>query len=124
MLDRGLEHEVADFLIARGETALLVSQKCQGDPTFRSPEKTRAWAAKSTAKAVAQFKGALPRVGSGDTIRCDHLRRGRGVRRRPSQMSHAVVTVEVFERTELTGDLPLEHCGTAITCSRSATFLT
>ncbi len=124
VIDRGLEHEVADFLIARGGATLLVSQKCQEDPASRSSEKTCAWAAKSAAKGVAQLRGALRRVGTGQTVWCDHLRRGRvefagGL----PNISHAIVTVEVFEATELPADLPLEHGGTPITYLSVSDFL-
>ncbi len=35
----GTQKEVADFLIHRADEALLVSQKCQDDPTSRTGEK-------------------------------------------------------------------------------------
>lgn len=39
IIDRDCAHEVADLLITRADQALLISQKCQEDPTARDAEK-------------------------------------------------------------------------------------
>ena len=92
----GTQKEVADFLVLRGEQALLVSQKCQEDPTSRAGEKLQRWARKRAEGAVAQLKGALRRVGDGREIWCEHPRRGRvpfpnGL----PPITHAIATVEI-----------------------------
>jgi hypothetical protein len=109
------QREVADFLVLRGNQAILVSQKCQDDPTSRMGEKLRRWTQKRTEEAVAQLKGALRRVGLPNQIWCDHRRRGRvlfpdGL----PPITHAIATVEAFEHVNLGGNLPLEHQGTPI----------
>jgi hypothetical protein len=124
VVDGCLQREVADLLIVRAEQALLVSQKCQDDPTGRARAKLERWARKNAGAAVAQLKGALRRVGDSQEVWCDHRRRGRvsfpsGV---PS-IDHAIATVEVFERIELQDDLPLENRGTPISYLSVSDFL-
>jgi hypothetical protein len=124
VLDRGREREVADLLITRGDQALLISQKCQEEPNTRTPEKTTVWARKQAAAATSQLKGALRRVGREGEIWCNHPRRGRvpfpaGL----PPITHAIATIEVFARTELDDDLPLEAEGTPITYVSVSDFL-
>jgi hypothetical protein len=109
------QKEVVDFLIYRAPHAVLVSQKCQEDPTSRSDEKLKKWAQKKAEEAVSQLKGALRRVGLANEIWCEHPRRGRVSF--PSGLpaiNHAVATVEVFEPVELQDELPLDQNGTPI----------
>jgi len=124
IMDGGTQREVVDLLIARGEHALLVSQKCQEDPSARSRDKVPSWARKQAAGAVSQLKGALRRVGQGKEIWCDHPRRGRvlfpdGL----PPVAHAIATVEVFERVDLQPELALKSQGTPISYLSVSDFL-
>jgi len=118
------QKEVADFLIHRGDQGLLVSQKCQDDPTSRTGEKLVRWANKKAEEAAGQLKGALRRVGVPNEIWCEHRRRGRvsfpnGLPR----VDHTIVTVEVIEHVVLQDDLPLEHVGTPISYLSVSDFM-
>ncbi len=112
------EHEVVDFLILHRGIGILISQKCQDDPTRRTIEKTEAWARKKAKEAVGQLRGAL-RTGTGRPIWCDHPRRGRvdfpeGL----PTIRHSVVLVEVFQPVDLNVEavhLPLDYQGIPIT---------
>jgi hypothetical protein len=116
-LDKTVQKEVVDFLIAHGDTALLVSQKCQEVPSARTGAKVSAWSRKAASGAAAQLRGAL-RTADGKPIWCEHSRRGRvqfpdGL----PKIDHAIAVVEVFERVDLEADdeaLPLESHGTPI----------
>jgi len=111
------QREVADFLVTCGAPGILISQKCQEDPTTRAAEKLEAWACKQAKKAVSQLIGAL-RTGPRRPMWCEHPRRGRvdfptGL---PS-IAHGVVLIEAFEAVTLRqeGDeLPLEYNGTPV----------
>ncbi|MFZ0979720.1 MAG: hypothetical protein WAN23_09995 [Candidatus Acidiferrales bacterium] len=112
----GSQREVADFLVTCDAHGILISQKCQEDPTSRSAEKLEGWAGKRARKGVSQLIGAL-RTGSGRPMWCEHPRRGRvdfptGL----PQIAHGVVLIEVFEPVALRqGDeFPLEFNGIPI----------
>ena len=112
------QKEVVDFLITCGGSAMLVSQKCQEDPTQRDAVKTEAWARKAAVKAAAQLRGAMKPRTNNASIWCDHVRRGRvefpeGL----PAIGHSVVTLEVYEAIDLTtsaSDLPLQAHGVPI----------
>ncbi|MGB8266354.1 MAG: hypothetical protein WCE44_08545 [Candidatus Velthaea sp.] len=124
IIDRGCAHEVADLLITRADQALLISQKCQEDPGARDADKTQAWARKQAVKAAAQLKGALRRVGIADEIWCQHPRRGRvAFPKGLPPITHALAIVEVFERSELGDDVPVESQGTPISFLSVSDFL-
>jgi hypothetical protein len=76
VMDGGIQREVVDLLIARGDNAVIVSQKCQEDPAARPRDRVPSWARKQASGAVSQLKGALRRVGERQEIWCDHPRRG------------------------------------------------
>jgi hypothetical protein len=115
-IDRTLEREVADFLILQKGTGILISQKCQDDPTRRTVEQTDRWARKKAKEAVHQLHGAL-RTGTGRPIWCDHPRRGRvdfpeGL----PTIRHGLVLVEVFHPVDLGEEgIPLNFQGIPIT---------
>lgn len=115
-IDRNLEREVVDFLILRKGTGILMSQKCQDDPTRRTVEQTDRWARKKAKEAVHQLRGAL-RTGTGRPIWCDHPRRGRvdfpeGL----PTIRHGLVLVEVFQPVDLGEEgIPLNFQGIPIT---------
>jgi hypothetical protein len=112
------QKEVVDFLIACGGSALLVSQKCQEDPTRRDVGKTGSWARKAAVKGAAQLRGALKPRSNDPSIWCDHARRGRvefpaGL----PAIGHAVVTLEVYEAVDLSAnaaDLPVQAHGVPV----------
>lgn len=115
VIDNGIQREVADFLIHRETDAVLVSQKCQEDPSSRAGDRLQRWAERRSGRAAAQLKGALRKVGEPIEIWCDHPRRGRvtfsnGL----PTITHAVATIEVLDRVALQAELPLEHQGTPI----------
>jgi dsDNA-binding SOS-regulon protein len=112
------QKEVVDLLISHSGTSVLISQKCQEDPSSRTTTKTRTWANKQAKKAFAQLRGALRAGEAKKAVWCDHRRRGRvefpeGL----PTIDHGIVIVEVFETVELgpENDFPLECNGTAIT---------
>ena len=112
----GNQREVADFLVTYGPPGILLSQKCQEDPTLRTGEKLDSWALKAAKKGVSQLTGAL-RTGPGRPMRCQHWRRGSvdfptGL----PQVAHAVVLIEVLQPVALPGDedFPLDYSGTPI----------
>ena len=103
------------MLIIHENKSILVSQKCQEDPSVRDHAKTFSWVRKNAAAAVAQLRGALRTVESKRPAWCLHPRRGRvdflhGL----PQIDHAIAIVEVFERIQLPLDdakFPLEMNG-------------
>ncbi|HEU5401034.1 MAG TPA: hypothetical protein VFU86_06730 [Terriglobales bacterium] len=113
----GSQREVADFLVTCGALGILISQKCQDDPSVRTAKKLEAWAYKKTKKAASQLMGAL-RVGAGRPMWCEHPRRGRvdfstGL----PAIAQGIVLTEVFEPVVLpqeTDGLPLEFGGIPI----------
>jgi hypothetical protein len=112
------QKEVVDLLISHSGMSVLISQKCQEDPSRRTTTKTQAWANKQAKKAFVQLRGALRAGEAKKVIWCDHRRRGRvefpdGL----PVIGHGIVIVEVFETVELgpENDFPLEFNGTAIT---------
>ena len=117
-LDKAIQKEVVDFLIAHGDTAILASQKCQDDPSSRSGTKPSSWARKAAKGAASQLCGALRKT-QGQPVWCEHSRRGRvefpnGL----PKINHAIALVEISERVDLEPDaqhLPLEFQGTPIT---------
>lgn len=109
--------EVVDHLLWTGEIGILISQKCQADPTARTAEKTESWARKNAKEAFMQVKGALRTAGM-TPIWCEHPRLGRvdfpsGL----PKIHHAIVIVEVFQSVDLqceAANLPLMFSGTPV----------
>jgi len=113
------QEEVADFLILHRGACLLVEQKCQEDPSRRTPEKVELWARKKAKQGWKQVHRAFTRPRR-FPVWCDHPRLGRHVEF-PSGLppiQHGIVTVEVFQPVDLQPDaerLPLDHAGVPIT---------
>lgn len=113
----GTQREVGDFLIAHDNIGILISQKCQEDPSSRDVAKTESWARKKAKEAVSQLRGAL-RTAIARPVWCDHPRRGRvqfpnGL----PKIDHGIVLLEVFQPVDLepdAADLPLDFQGTPI----------
>jgi hypothetical protein len=111
------QREVADMLIAHGSIGILISQKCQEDPSSRDVAKTESWARKKAQEAFWQLRGAL-RTATGKAVWCDHPRRGRvqfpnGL----PKIDHGIVLVEVFQPIDLKPEvaaLALDFQGTPI----------
>lgn len=111
------QREVVDFLVMHDYNSILISQKCQEDPSSRDVTKTAVWARKKTKEGASQLCGAM-RTGVGKKIWCDHPRRGRVdfVDGLPA-ISQGIVIVEVFQPVELeseASDLPLDFHGVPI----------
>jgi hypothetical protein len=118
-LDNGIQKEVVDLLVAHGDTAILVSQKCQEDPSARTGAKASSWARKAAKAAASQLCGALRTAKEKKVVWCEHSRRrhvqfSQGL----PKIAHAIVTVEVFEGIDIepaAADLPLDFQGVPIT---------
>lgn len=110
-VDGKTPHQAGDFLVLHRGSGILIEQKCQDDPTKRTPEKTALWARKEAKKGWTQLRRALKRP-KDRPVWCDHQRRGRvpfptGL----PVIRHGLVIVEVFETIDLQIDadsLPLE----------------
>jgi len=113
------QKEVADLFIAQAGMNILVSQKCQEDPSSRDHSKLISWASKAATNAAAQLDGALGTVQNKRPVWCVHPRRGRvdfsdGL----PEISHVIAIVEVMERIQLEADdarFPLELRGVPVT---------
>jgi hypothetical protein len=113
------QEEVADFLILHRGACLLVEQKCQEDPSFRTPRKAELWARKKAKEGWSQLRRAFTRPRD-LPVWCDHPRSERRVEFRGGlpPIQHGIVTVEVFEPVDLQPDavrLPLDYDGVPIT---------
>ena len=107
-IDKDKQKEVCDHLLILRRNAILVSMKCQDNPTSRTGDKLRRWAIKNSTRAANQAKGALNTLAR-EHFWCDHSRRGR-VDFEPSfiQVSHIVVLTEVLgDPVDLPDNLPL-----------------
>jgi hypothetical protein len=117
-LKKGIQKEVADFLIAYPGVGVLISQKTQKDVHARTADETASWALKESKKAVSQLCGAL-RTARDKLVWCEHQRRGRvempdGL----PAITHGIVILEVLDRVDLNpqaADLPLIYQDTPIT---------
>lgn len=113
----GSQREVADFLVTCDAPGILISQKCQEDPTVRTARKLQAWACKRAKKAASQLIGAL-RTGASRPMWCEHRRRGRvdfytGL----PAVAHGIVLIEVIDPVTLrqeSDELPLVFNGIPI----------
>ena len=106
-MDRGLDKEVCDLIVALRGDALLVQMKCQQDVQAFTASKQTRWVLKRAASALGQMKGAIRSVKS-DEVWCDHPRRGR-VSFAPGELRpvHGIVLVENWgDRVALPADLP------------------
>jgi hypothetical protein len=111
------QKEVADLLISHSGMSILISQKCQEDPSSRDLKKTATWAIKKTKGALAQLRGALNTAKAKKAVWCEHRRRGRvefpnGL----PPINYGIVIAEVFHHVELEpeNDFPLVIDGTPI----------
>ncbi len=117
-LDGSTPHETGDFLVLHRGSGILVEQKCQEDPTTRTPTKTALWARKQAKAGWKQLRRALTRP-KGRPVWCDHQRRGRvEFKEGLPVIRHGVVIIEVFHEVDLNPDaqnLPLDCAGIPIT---------
>jgi hypothetical protein len=110
-VDGKTPHQAGDFLILHRGSGILIEQKCQEDPTMRSPEKTALWARKKAKEGWNQLRRDLTRP-KDRPVWCDHQRRGRW--EFPNGLPvirHGLMIVEVFQTIDLQADadrLPLE----------------
>ena len=68
--------EMCDLLLALRGCGVVLSLKCQADPSLRADARLAAWGAKNAKKAVGQIAGAV-RTLSERPFWCQHWRRGR-----------------------------------------------
>jgi hypothetical protein len=95
------QREVVDFLIAHGNIGILISQKCQEDPTSHDAARTEFWVRKKAKDARSQLCGAL-RTGAARPIWCDHPRRGRvEFSKGLPKIDRGIVLVEAFQTVDL-----------------------
>lgn len=111
------QREIADLLITQGETNLVFSQKCQEDPTSRSPKKNMLWVLKEAKAGVSQLQGGIKALLNGP-FWCEHPRRGHVTFDAAlSQINEGIVLVETFKEVDLSqyaDSLPLSHNGVDI----------
>jgi hypothetical protein len=125
-VDGGTPHQAGDFLILHRGSGILIEQKCQEDPTMRSPEKTALWARKKAKEGWKQLRRDLTRP-KDRPVWCEHQRRGRvefpnGL----PVIRHGLVIVELFQAIDLQADadgLPLEFRNVPISCLSVNDFL-
>jgi hypothetical protein len=112
------QEEVADFLILHRSACLLVEQKCQEDPSLRTPRKAELWVRKKAKEGWSQVRRAFTRPRD-LPVWCKHSRRGRvEFRHGLPPIQHGIVTIEAFQPVDLQSDaasLPLDHDGVPIT---------
>lgn len=110
--------EVADFLISQGEINIVISQKCQDDPTSRTLEKNELWVLKETKHGLSQLLGGLKKFKS-EPFWCNHPRRGKVNFSMPlNKIDEAIVLVETRHPVDLgsqSEEFPLEDKGVPIT---------
>jgi len=117
-VDGKTPHQAGDFLILHRGSGILIEQKCQENPTARSPEKTALWARKKAKEGWKQLRRDLTRPKE-RPVWCDHKRRG--LVEFPNGLPvirHGLVIVEVFQAMDLKADadsLPLEFRNVPIT---------
>jgi len=110
-VDGNTPQQAGDFLILHRGSGILIEQKCQEDPTTRSPQKETLWARKKAKEGWKQLRRDLTRP-KNRPVWCDHQRRGRvefpqGL----PVIRHALVIVEVWQAIDPQADadlLPLE----------------
>jgi hypothetical protein len=114
-MDRGLEKEVCDLIVALRGDALLVQMKCQQDVAALTDARRSKWVLKRAEGALAQIKGAI-RSTKREELWCDHPRRGR-VSFTPGELRpvHGIVLVENWgDRVALPGEFPTTYDGVPI----------
>jgi len=121
------QEEVADFLILHRGACILVEQKCQEDPSSRTPRKAELWARKKAKEGWSQLRRAFTRPRK-FPVWCDHPRLGKHVEFRNGlpPIQHGIVIVEAFLPVDLQPDaesLPLDHDGVQITYLSVSDFL-
>ena len=70
------QEQVADFLILHRGTGLVVEQKCQEDPSLRTPRKAELWARKKAKEGWSQIRRAFTRP-KDFPVWCDRSQRPR-----------------------------------------------
>jgi len=93
--------ELCDHLLLLRNDGIIVSLKCQKDPTSRSRNKLQRWAAKAARNGKRQAGGAIQRLKK-SPIYCEHPRRGRvDIGANAIEVSHAIVAIETREPVAL-----------------------
>jgi hypothetical protein len=96
------QKEVADLLVSQGSKSILISQKCQEDPSSRDSKKAAAWAIKKSKNALAQLRGAFKTVKAKKPVWCEHRRRGRvEFQNGLPPIDFGIVITEISQKVEL-----------------------
>lgn len=117
------DKELCDFILRLRDCGIVISLKCQEDPTRKTGAKLQSWATKAANRAVAQLKGATRSVKERHFY-CNHARRGR-VDFQPNsiKLEHLLVLVETFEPVHLGNEIPLSHDGIPMSYLSTSDFL-
>lgn len=117
------DKELCDHILLLRKDGILVSLKCQEDPTGRTGDRLNRWAAKAARNGFRQAKVAIQRLEK-TAIYCDHPRRGRvDFEANTITITNVMVVVEAFEPVELPNELPLECGGIPVTYISANDFL-
>jgi hypothetical protein len=93
--------EVVDLLLVLRNEGILISLKCQEDPTKRRGDKLTKWINKKAKDALKQLKGGI-RTSQTRGYWCEHPRRGRvSFRPKEIRITQAIVLVETLEVVRL-----------------------
>lgn len=109
-------------MVLRNE-GILISVKCQRDPTQRKGATLAKWVSKKTKDALKQLEGGI-RTSQTRRYWCEHARRGK-VLFRPKQIQiiQAIVLVETLEIVRLPDELVLEIGGIPVSYFSANDFL-
>ncbi len=115
--------ELCDFILLLRDRGIMISLKCQEDPSQKTGAKLKAWATKAANKAVDQLKGATRSVKERHFY-CNHARRGKvDFQQNFIKLAHLLVLVETFEPVNLDKDFPLSHSGIPVSYLSTNDFL-
>lgn len=109
-LDGKTEKEVCDHLLILRNAGIVVSLKCQENPTRRTGGKIQNWTLKQTKKAVSQAKGAIKTIRE-QNFWCIHRRRGRvDFSPSPFNVKYILILIELLnEVVEFPDEFPLQN---------------
>ena len=115
--------ELCDLILRLRDRGIMISLKCQEDPTQKTGAKLKSWSIKAANKAIDQLKGATRSV-KGRHFYCNHSRMGRvDFQQNSIKLAHLLVLVETFEPVNLDKDLPLSHSGIPVSYLSTNDFL-
>lgn len=115
--------ELCDLILRLRDRGIMISLKCQENPTQKTGAKLKSWGTKTANKAIGQIKGAARAVKERHFY-CNHARMGRvDFQANAIKLKHLLVLVETFEPVNLDKDLPLSHSGIPVSYLSTNDFL-